>query len=386
MQVSALMASPQPVKTNLFTARKQPNSLERAPKQDSVSFCARPCEFLNKEIGKQSQVFKQELLSLFMSEKPFAENFKLLTNCLFKDFNFELKDIKEVKYADIVKNPPIVFSKVDFNSETPKTNLFINFDKIKKIRDGAVNPRDHFIKFTEAITNCVAENNEYNLISNLVDKFRTKLEKIDNIDLTAVDKTIKEMKNEHNLNINYKVLNINDCPKTSNIHYVRSGITLSGEYFSEFVIQPNLHKDVLLMQLPHEFTHLLDKNSIVFNKTDSKMHSLNRNKISEERMNGFYNAYYKNLNFFELPTKERKDVYDGILKGIIKNNPNSDTGLIIDSIENLCRDETFAYSKSRGVFEGYKKDKRNFPTGLFERDFLNYILSIKHDSAKIASL
>jgi len=386
MQISALMASPQPVKMNLFTARKQPNSLERTPKQDSVSFCARPGEFLNKEIGKQSQVFKQELFSLFMSEKPFAENFKLLTNCLFKDFNFELKDIKEVKYADIVKNPPIVFSKVDFNSGTPKTHLFINFDKIKKIRDGAVNPGVHFIKFSEAITNCVAENNEYNLISNLVDTFKAKLSKLDNIDLVAVDKTIKEMKNEHNLNINYEVADIEKMPVKNTLHYVRTSMGYSGDFFSQFVINPKFQKDSLIIDLPHEFTHLLNANSIVFNKNISERILTNNFKVFNEFMNELSTIYKSNTSFLKSPTKERKEAYDTLIKNIIRNNPKDSKLVIIECLENSNRDETFAYSKSPEIFDKYRLNPNVLPAGSFNKDFLNYILSVKHDSAKIASL
>jgi len=321
-----------------------------------------------------------------MSDKPFAENFKFLTNCLFRDFNFELRDIKEVKYADIVKNPPIVFSKVDFSSETPKTNLFINFDKINKIKEGAINPREHYIKFSEEIANSVAEGNEYNLISNLVEVFKAKLSKVKNIDLSAIDKAIKETKIEHNLNINYEVLDIRDRPMPHALHYVRTSRLASGEYFSQFIINPMLHKEFLLNQLPHEFTHLLNENSVIFNKIDEEIPRLNTTKIMFENTNGLVKTYNENREFLNAPTTERKTVYDNLLNELIKNNPKENKREIIAYLESVNRNEVFTYSKSRQSFNDYKADKNLFPAGLFNGDFLNYILSVKYDSAKIASL
>lgn len=353
-------------------------------KKDIVSFSGCTNSFLDKEAVQQLTTFKKELLSLLISDKPLAENFKWLTNCIFKDFNFELKDIKEVKYKDITKKPPLIFSRVDFRQPNPKTNLYLNFDKIDRIKNNAIDPQQQFIYGVSEIASQVCEGNECNFISRLVDEFTEKLGNHKTINLESTDKTIKELNDKYQLGLDYKVIDRNTRNNSKALHYVSTRIFKSGKIENDFVINPMYHKEFLMKFLPHEFTHLLSMNSRTFNKLTDIQSNIDMEKIINEMKNGFVSIYENNQNFLKSPTTKRKEEYDKILKTIIRDNTLHDKGLIISVLKSNSTDETFAYSKTPGIYEDYKNDPCMLPIGLFYNDFLKYILSMKYDSEKLS--
>jgi len=362
------------------------NFVNKGLTQDTVSFSGQINKYLNKNIAQQSMVFKQELLSLLMSDKPVAENLKHLTNCVFKDLKFEIRDIKEVKHPDIIANPPIIFRKTNFSQSTPKTYFFINFDKINKIRNGAVNPQEHFAKYTQEISESVSRSNELNLISNMSDEFAQKFSELPVIDKSSTDKLIGELFSKHNLDIDYKVADRKDFPNAVGTHCHIETTDKYGDKKHIFAIDFEGPKDDLVFAIPHELIHAINRNSIEFNEITAlrnKMH--NPSQLDIDYANGVAEICKSDRNFIYLPTKIRKEKYDELLNNLIKNSPE-DKKAIIEMLEVHTKDEAFAYSKTPGLAKFYEENPRQIKYGLIFKDFHNYILSIRYDSSKLNAL
>ena len=360
----------------------QPAFVDNSLKKDTVSFSGRTGNFLDKKATSLMHGFKQELFVLLMSEKPVAENFKWLTSCIFKDFKFELKDIKEVKYPDIIANPPTVFAKNTFGQSSPHTNLFLNFDRITKIRNNAADPRVHFAKYTEEIAQCVASSNEYHFISNVVDEFTQELTQIKNINKESVSKIIQKLNDKHKLDLNFKITDSEAVPGLPASHSAKLQISSSGEIHSELFIDFAKSEDELRTVLPHEFTHLLGINSIELQNYKSNFSSKEVGHLVRKHQQGLADILENNYNFLSLPTKVRKEKYDELLRAIIKDNKGKNSQEVISFIEKMSRDETLAYCKTPKDTPFAQEEATLLHVF---KDFYNYILAVKYDASKFPS-
>lgn len=387
MFITPIQLSTPDIKTKI-SKRFQYNSVDKDLKRDTIYFSGKVGGYLNKNLYEQSTVFKRELINLLMGDKSVEDNLKHLIHYIFPDFIFELKDIKAVKYPDVInsinsKNPMIIFSETNFDPWEIKTSLFINFDRINKIRENTGGNQKQLMKYASEIEKCIYRKNELNLISNIVDEFEVKLTQTQDINPKSVDQIIKNLANKYKLDLNYEVVNEKLATDVGSAPYFHSNRSSSGKISSNFAIDFDKNIKSLTRETSHEFTHLLTENSVEFNSTSFKEGDVNEMLVDFEEE--FCKIYNQNIHFLKYQMEIKRKKYDGILSSIFKRNPDKNRKQLIELIENYAKDETLAYCKTPSIIALYENPLEP-PIGFFYKDFLDYVMSVKYDSSKLAAI
>jgi hypothetical protein len=344
-------------------------------KKDVVSFSGASGLFLDSAACKNKNVYEKELLSLFTSDKPFVENFKYLTNCLFRDFQFELGDIKELKYANIKNKPPLLFTRTVFNQEGPVTQLFFNVDKIKSYRENAINPRVTFSPYCAQIAEEVLKGNDLNSIHNTVKEIEKKLNASDNINYSDTKQIISDTLKKRGLNADYDITERSTEIRDGVPHSTTTSFnTATGNIYPNLLINFKDSRKGLIRGITHEFTHALNLNSRVFNNAPKLFEC---EKAFQNLGNEFCQMYEKNPDFFQRETLFRKNKYDELLATIFKTNPAIDKKTLVEALLNKAKNEDFAYSSSLPL------EANKLPINLIYKDFHKYLLSILYDNSKM---
>lgn len=380
-----------PVRTNnnSFVCKKEFNKPQFRPEikqdkicSDRISFSGNIGGYLNKEIYQQSQSFQKGTFFLLMSDNSFAKNFGNVIKGVFKDFKFELKDIKTVNYPDIIKNRPTIFSKTNFMAKEPITTLYIDFDKINGIKHSAANPQEGFINCISEMEKSILENNELNLISNIADDLTNILNKTKTINLSSTEKAINEIMSKYKLDVNFSVFDKKTLPH-NDVVFKHSLSVENQQLFSALGINFLAQRKVLIPGIVHEFIHSLCSNSVTFNYMYGKMfkdYGAFRNLLPALGFK-FKEIDASNPSFLKMPREQRQMKYNEILKSILKQGDEDTFKGQIDVLENYIKGEVFTNSNTTKLYNVYGK-KTEAPYASYFNDLLEYILSIKYNALK----
>lgn len=296
-----------------FVDKKIPN--------DTVSFSGSINSYLSHEVIKNGQQFKEEFLKLLCKDicnSELSDNLNWFIRLFFKDFNFELKDIKQSKFKDIIENPPLVFSQVDFSQTSPKTNLFINFDKIKKTRENAIDPKKTLLKVVNELSEVIYAKNDLSFISKVIDELGCRLNQAGDLNLKSVKEVLDKLVKDYGLDVNFEVVNKKSYPIFQDKlgeHLTFSSLDSNGNVKSVLGIDFDKNRNGVIEGIVHEYTHAMNVLSqeikpVIF--PSDKYEQIYFSLIKKfERCNNL------NFKFFETPPVQRAFEYLKIIKEIM---------------------------------------------------------------------
>ncbi len=372
------------IKTEFVNQTKPLNFANKELKQDTVSFSGNINSYLSKEVLENGQKFKESFLKLLCEENSssqLSDKLNWFIKLFFKDFNFELKDIKQSKFKDIIENPPLVFSQVNFSQASPKTDLFINFDKIEKTRENAIDPKRSLAKFVHEITEVIYGKNDLSFISKVIDELGCRLNQAGDLDLKSVREVLDKLVKDYGLDVNFEVVNKKSYPIFQDKfgeHLTFSSLDSNGNVKSVLGIDFDKNRNGIIEGIVHEYTHAMNVLSqeikpVIF--PSDKYEQIYFSLIKKfERCNNL------NFKFFEKPPVQRALEYLKIIKEIMAECDIQNKNKIFSVLENIAKNESLAYQKSTRALEKLQSNPCKNSMNFFYKDFFNYTQFVKYNS------
>ena len=339
------------------------------------NFNGKAGQFLNPAAQNQINEFTDDFEQVLKTQTPVMGQFDYLVRSIYPDLNFELKDMSEVKSADIKERKPAIFLRSNFDESEPKTIIYLNQEKLKDI--GEDSP-DVIHQYANRISTLLAKKNEINFISKIVNDCIEQFNKTKDLSLDFMNKFLSDIIQKYKLDINVKAIDKNYYGIKQGTHCTMNMKEVDGELNSKIAMDLNRSEDSIKRGFPHEFHHVLNFNSIEFNqlytreylKTD---YAPKHKQLEKE----FINIFDDDQKFLTRPAWRRNKTYNKLFKKVFSDELKTpeQVELLTKVLEQTVRDEAFTYGKT-------PKNPLEYPIGDFFNDFYKYLLSVKYDRDK----
>ena len=341
------------------------------------TFNGKAGQFINPAAKNQINDFTDDFEQVLKTKIPIMGQFDYLVRTIYPDLNFELKDISEVKNADIKERKPAIFLRSNFDSSEPKTIIYINQDRFKEISEDSP---EAIHQYAKRIGTLLAKKNEMNFISKIVNDCVAQFNKTKDFSIDFMNKFLNNIIKKYKLDIDVKAIDKNSLPNSVGTHCTLNKIYSNGELASDIAMDINESESSIKRGFPHELHHVLNFNSVEFNQLFTSERLKNDAQTQHSRLEDeFVQILDNDFHFLERPTKERNDVYNKVFKKVFfitKPQTAEQIELMAKILEENVRDEAFTYKKTESLPSNY------YPIGDCFNDFYKYLLSVKYDKEK----
>ena len=343
------------------------------------TFDGKAGQFINPAAKNQINDFTGDFEQVLKTKTPVMGQFDYLVRSIYPDLNFELKDISEVKNADIKERKPAVFLRSNFDSDEPKTIIYLNQDRFKEISEDSP---ETIHQYANRIGTLLAKKNEMNFISKIVNDCVAQFNKTKDFSIDFMNKFLRDIIKKYKLDIDVKAIDKNSLDASMNVgtHCTLNKIYGNGDLSSDIAININESESSIRRGFPHELHHVLNFNSIEFNQLFTNERLKNNAQTQHSRLEDEFIEILKNdFNFLKKPAKERNETYNKVFKKVFFNTkPQTaeQVELMAKVLEENVRDEAFTYEKTENLPANY------YPIGDCFNDFYKYLLSVKYDREK----
>lgn len=241
---------------NVYTKKNSPNTC-------AVSFEHKVGVLLDASAAAKRELLKDTLeLKLSKKTQVLPEAFQEVINKFFPDANIKIKDINEAENFIEPNGAEKVLSDIKLNQDKPQSVVFADFDSFKKDKKDK-SGIDLFVQK-------VLEHNDVNYVSNIASDFAQKIKNFSTITSENVHNLADEVFKKFNLDMK---LHINDSKfDTLGTKAQSIGAKASSAVdFADNSIVNSISADFthpvehLSNELAHEFTHIIQFNSPMFN-------------------------------------------------------------------------------------------------------------------------
>ena len=339
------------------------------------NFNGKAGQFLNPAAHNQINDFTDDFEQVLKSQTPVMGQFDYLVRSIYPDLNFELKDMSEVKSADIQERKPAIFLRSNFDESEPKTIIYLNQEKLQEI--GKDSP-DVIHQYAGRISTLLAKKNEMNFISKIVNDCIDQFNKTKDVSLAFMNKFLDDVVRKYKLDINVEAIDKNTLLNAPGTHCTMNMTDFDGELNSRIAMDLSRPEDSIKRGFPHELHHVLNFNSVEFNQLYTKEYLKTdyapKHKQLEQE---FINIFDDDPKFLTRDTKRRNKTYNKLFKKVFSDKLKTpeQIELMTKVLEQTVRDEAFTYRKT-------PKNPREYPIGEFFNDFYKYLLSVKYDKVK----
>jgi len=339
------------------------------------NFNGKAGQFLNPAAKNQINDFTDDFEYVLKTQTPVMGQFDYLVRSIYPDLNFELKDMSEVKSADIKERKPAIFLRSNFDESEPKTIIYLNQEKLQEI--GKDSP-DVIHQYASRIGTLLAKKNEMNFISKIVNECIDKFNKTKDVSLEFMNNFLRDVISKYKLDINVEAIDKNTLFNTPGTHCTMNMTGFDGELNSKIAMDLNRSEDSIKRGFPHELHHVLNFNSVEFNQLYTKEYLKTDYAPKHQRLEQeFINIFDNDQRFLTRDAKHRNKIYNKLFKKVFGNQPKTaeQVELMAKVLEETVRDEAFTYGKT-------PKNPLEYPIGDFFNDFYKYLLSVKYDKEK----
>lgn len=357
----------------------------------NIAFCAAPGNFINPNVQTQKTQLIAALRPILENGKNLAAGFEQAIKGAFPIIRLKIGNVSDLMYPSVQKDKPAVFSRTSFKKEKPLTFLYLNFPEIINICKSGSAKR--YTDFSESLAETVALANEPHYISDVISYCTDMAARTNNITLDFTKNLIDNCLKVFGIDIDNVVMDKKQVNiESEELRNSTTPVTIvnrdNNNVETKLCLIFDEKEDEKKQALSHEFTHVLNANSLWINDTFKELYSLDSAPIAQLNYGlTFQKIYEAAPNFLKQNVSVRGDVYEKQLKNMFEQvGSDRDKRLVFDQILANVSDEALAYSQTPNLFSEYASRQRingqavtPIPIGWFFTDFYDFLLAVKNN-------